>query len=68
MMLAWTLGGVYALLGANYLAELAKMIPQAGEFYVFAERAFGRYGGFVVGLIPEGQAATVPETAVPAVS
>ena len=25
IMLAWTLGGVYCLLGANYLAELATM-------------------------------------------
>lgn len=49
IMLAWLLGGVYCLLGANYLAELATMIPKAGGFYVFAERAFGRYGGFVVG-------------------
>jgi len=49
IMLAWILGGVYCLLGANYLAELATMIPKAGGFYVFAQRAFGRYGGFVVG-------------------
>jgi basic amino acid/polyamine antiporter, APA family len=49
LMLAWTLGGVYALLGANHLAELATMMPKAGGFYVYAERAFGRYGGFVVG-------------------
>jgi APA family basic amino acid/polyamine antiporter len=49
IMLAWTLGGVYCLLGANYLAELATMIPKAGGFYVYATRAFGRYGGFVVG-------------------
>ena len=49
IMLAWTLGGVYCLLSANYLAELATMIPKAGGFYVYAERAFGRYGGFVVG-------------------
>jgi basic amino acid/polyamine antiporter, APA family len=49
IILAWTLGGVYCLLGANYLAELATMIPKAGGFYVYAERAFGRYGGFVVG-------------------
>ena len=49
IMLAWLLGGVYCLLGANYLAELATMIPKAGGFYVYAERAFGRYGGFVVG-------------------
>ena len=49
IMLAWLLGGIYCLLGANYLAELATMIPKAGGFYVYAERAFGRYGGFVVG-------------------
>jgi APA family basic amino acid/polyamine antiporter len=47
--LAWLLGGVYCLLGANYLTELATMIPKAGGFYVYGERAFGRYGGFVVG-------------------
>jgi APA family basic amino acid/polyamine antiporter len=49
IMLAWLLGGVYCLLGANYLAELATMIPKAGGYYVYAQRAFGRYGGFVVG-------------------
>jgi len=49
IILAWTLGGVYCLLGANYLAELATMVPKAGGFYVYARRAFGDYGGFVVG-------------------
>lgn len=49
IILAWTLGGVYCLLGANYLAELATMMPKAGGFYVYAHRAFGNYGGFVVG-------------------
>jgi APA family basic amino acid/polyamine antiporter len=49
IMLAWLLGGVYCLLGANYLAELATMIPKAGGSYVYAHRAFGDYGGFVVG-------------------
>ena len=49
IILAWTLGGAYCLLGANYLTELATTIPKAGGFYVYAERAFGRYGGFVVG-------------------
>ena len=49
MMLAWILGGVYCLLGANYLAELATMIPKAGGYYVYAQRAFGKYGGFVAG-------------------
>ena len=49
IMVVWLLGGLYCLLSANYLAELATMIPQAGGFYVYGERAFGRYGGFVVG-------------------
>jgi APA family basic amino acid/polyamine antiporter len=49
IMLVWLLGGAYCLLGANYLTELATMIPKAGGFYVYGERAFGRYGGFVVG-------------------
>jgi APA family basic amino acid/polyamine antiporter len=49
IMTAWLLGGIYCLLGANHLTELATMIPKAGGFYVYAERAFGRYGGFVVG-------------------
>src|SRR3982750_1236614 len=49
IIFAWTLGGVYCLLGANYLAELATMTPKAGGFYVHAHRAFGDYGGFAVG-------------------
>lgn len=49
IILAWTLGGVYTLLGANYMAELATMIPKAGGPYLYAQRAYGNYGGFVVG-------------------
>jgi len=45
----WVVGGLYALLGANALAELATMIPRSGGQYVFAQRAFGAYAGFVVG-------------------
>ena len=46
---AWAAGAVYALLGANSLAELATMMPRSGGQYVFARRAFGGYAGFVVG-------------------
>jgi APA family basic amino acid/polyamine antiporter len=49
IMLAWALGGVYCLLGANYLAELATSVPKAGGYYVYTHRAFGDYWGFVVG-------------------
>lgn len=45
----WVVGGVYALLGAVSVAELAAMLPQAGGFYVYARRAFGSRVGFMVG-------------------
>jgi APA family basic amino acid/polyamine antiporter len=46
---AWIAGGLYALLGAMTMAELAVMIPKSGGQYVFARRAFGEYPGFVIG-------------------
>jgi APA family basic amino acid/polyamine antiporter len=49
IVLFWVLGGIYALLGAVSVAELAAMLPQAGGFYVYARRAFGNGAGFVVG-------------------
>jgi APA family basic amino acid/polyamine antiporter len=49
VVLFWILGGVYALLGAVSVAELAAMLPQAGGFYVYARRALGNGAGFVVG-------------------
>jgi basic amino acid/polyamine antiporter, APA family len=45
----WVLGGAYALLGANAIAELGAMIPRSGGQQVFARRAFGSYAGFLVG-------------------
>ena len=49
IVLFWILGGVYALLGAMAIAELAAMVPEAGGFYVYARRAFGHGPGFLVG-------------------
>lgn len=49
ILLVWALGGVYTLLAANNIAELATMMPRAGGPYVYARRAYGDYGGFVVG-------------------
>jgi APA family basic amino acid/polyamine antiporter len=46
---AWVAGGVYALLGAMTMAELAVMIPKSGGQYVFVRRALGEYPGFVIG-------------------
>jgi APA family basic amino acid/polyamine antiporter len=46
---AWVLGGLYALLGANALAELGTALPRSGGQYVFVRQALGPYAGFLVG-------------------
>jgi basic amino acid/polyamine antiporter, APA family len=46
---AWVIGGIYALLGANAIAELATMVPRSGGQYVFVRKALGDYAGFLVG-------------------
>lgn len=46
---AWVVSGLLALVGANCLAELAAALPRAGGPYVYAGRAFGRFGGIAVG-------------------
>jgi basic amino acid/polyamine antiporter, APA family len=51
IMAAWALGGVYALMGAVAVAELAAMIPETGGFRVYARRAFGEGVGFAVGWV-----------------
>ncbi len=45
----WFAGGLYAMLGALCVAELSTMMPRAGGFFVYAERAFGPTAGFAMG-------------------
>lgn len=45
----WVMGGLYAALGANSLAELGTMMPESGGFTVFVRRGLGPYAGFVIG-------------------
>jgi len=47
--LVWICGGIYAFLGTLFVAELGTALPRAGGWYVYARRAFGDYGGFVIG-------------------
>jgi APA family basic amino acid/polyamine antiporter len=49
VLIVWSLGGVYALLGCSSISELATMLPDAGGFYAYSRRAFGERTGFVVG-------------------
>ena len=46
----WVLVAIYELLGVSCVLELSLSIPKAGAWYGYAERAFGRYIGFLVGL------------------
>ena len=46
---AWIMGGLYALLGAVAVAELAAALPRAGGWWIYAERAFGKRAGLVTG-------------------
>jgi basic amino acid/polyamine antiporter, APA family len=49
IFLVWLALGLYTLLAANTLAELATAIPRAGGPYVYVRRGFGDYFGFVSG-------------------
>jgi APA family basic amino acid/polyamine antiporter len=51
VIVTWALGGIYALLGAVAVAELAAMIPQTGGFRIYARRAYGEGVGFAVGWV-----------------
>ena len=47
--LVWLGVGIFVLMVANTLAELATAIPKAGGPYIYVRRAFGDYVGFVCG-------------------
>jgi APA family basic amino acid/polyamine antiporter len=49
IMAVWIIGGLYAFFCTLAVTELATMLPQAGGWYVYSRRAFGNYGGFLVG-------------------
>lgn len=51
ILICWCIGGLYALMGAVSVSELAAMYPEAGGFRVYARYAFGDGAGFLVGWI-----------------
>lgn len=61
----WCIGGLYSLMGAASVSELAAMYPEAGGFRVYARRAFGDRAGFIVGCLDWlASVATLAYTAV----
>jgi len=45
----WAACGLHSFLGANVVAELMAALPRDGGLFVIARRAFGDFGGLVVG-------------------
>jgi APA family basic amino acid/polyamine antiporter len=50
-LLAWVLGGTFALCGSLSLAELGAMFPRAGGVYVFLYEAYGPAVAFLKGWV-----------------
>jgi basic amino acid/polyamine antiporter, APA family len=50
-LVAWTLGGLFALCGSLSLAELGAMFPRAGGVYVFLYEAYGPAVAFLKGWV-----------------
>ena len=51
LLIAWTIGGAFALCGALCYGELGARFPQAGGEYVYLREAFGRPVAFLSGWI-----------------
>lgn len=45
----WTACSLHSFLGANVVAELMSALPRDGGLFVIARRAFGDFGGLIVG-------------------
>jgi len=49
--IANVVGGLFALLTANVVAELVGMTPRSGGSYAMVRRAYGPFPGFVMGWV-----------------
>jgi APA family basic amino acid/polyamine antiporter len=45
----WIAGGILSIFGGLALAELGSSLPTAGGLYLYIERAYGRFAGFIYG-------------------
>jgi APA family basic amino acid/polyamine antiporter len=46
----WVAVSIYAFMGVLCAIELGLSVPKAGSWYVYAQRAFGNYVGFLTGI------------------
>ena len=68
----WVTGGILSIFGGLALAELGSSLPQAGGLYIYIERAYGRFTGFIYGwmglcIINSGSVATMAAIRWPAI-
>jgi APA family basic amino acid/polyamine antiporter len=49
LLALWVFGGLFTMLGAIAVAELAAMYPHAGGLYVFLREAYGDFWAFLFG-------------------
>lgn len=51
ILIAWLVGGLFALAGALTYAELGAALPRAGGHYVYMREAYGPFFGFLDGWV-----------------
>lgn len=51
LLLAWTLGGAFALAGGLSYAEMGAMFPRSGGVYIFLREAYGPLPAFLYGWV-----------------
>jgi APA family basic amino acid/polyamine antiporter len=50
IMSVWVAVSIYAFMGVLCAIELGLSVPKAGSWYVYSQRAFGNYVGFLTGI------------------
>lgn len=48
-LIAWAIGGVYAIFAGFTFAEAAAKVPKVGGLYSYAHQAYGNFAGFFTG-------------------
>ncbi len=48
-LIAWIIGGIFAIVAGLSFAEAAAKVPKVGGLYSYAHKAYGDFGGFFAG-------------------
>lgn len=50
-LLAWIIGGIITLASGLTIAEVSSKIPETGGLYVYIEKVYGKFWGFLCGWV-----------------